>query len=262
MQLYFIRHAQSKNNALYDSTNDYTNRSADPELTEKGHAQARLLAAYIGKRQQGNAADGAEAHDHLGFGLTHLYSSLMVRAVSTASCIAQQLGLVHIAWPDIHEGGGIYLDDPMTGQPNSLPGNGRAFFKTHYPDLILPDWLEDDGWWNRPYETRPMRRERARRFIHELLSRHGSNNDRVAVISHGGFYNHFLAALFNMSDGSAKPSAESIQSQNDENAILGQENELWFVLNNTAITRIDFSPSETRVIYMNRIDHLPGDLIT
>ncbi len=262
MQLYFIRHAQSKNNALYDSTADYTNRSEDPELTDKGHAQARLLATYLSERQNGGAPDGADAQNKGGFGLTHLYSSLMVRAVSTATCISQALGIAHVAWPDIHEGGGIYLDDPVTGLPNPLPGRGRAFFKTHYPDLVLPDWLGEDGWWNRPFETRAMRRERARSFLNELFSRHSEDNDRVAVISHGGFYNHVLAVIMNLSDGLARPTAESIQSQNAENSILGQENELWFVLNNTAITRIDFTPGEIKMVYMNRIDHLPDDLIT
>jgi len=79
MQLYFIRHAQSTNNELYESTGSSYGRNEDPELTELGIKQASALAEFL---QTGNPNGGArkETASPKGFGLTHLYSSLMRRA--------------------------------------------------------------------------------------------------------------------------------------------------------------------------------------
>ena len=38
--------------------------------------------------------------------------------------------------------------------------------------------------------------------------------------------------------------------------------ERWFILNNAAITRIDFDARGTWLVYMNRADFLPRELIT
>lgn len=57
---------------------------------------------------------------------------------------------------------------------------------------------------------------------------------------HGGFYNYFLKTLLG----------------------IGPNADIWFVMNNAAITRIDFTEGETRLIYQNRLDHLPTGLIT
>jgi 2,3-bisphosphoglycerate-dependent phosphoglycerate mutase len=73
-----------------------------------------------------------------------------------------------------------------------------------------------------------------------LTAEHGGTEDRVAVISHGGFYNDFLAALL------ALPSRDGF----------------WFALNNAAITRVDFLEGRTTLVYTNRASYLPGDLIT
>jgi 2,3-bisphosphoglycerate-dependent phosphoglycerate mutase len=122
--------------------------------------------------------------------------------------------------------------------------------------------MDDRGWWNRPYETRPERRARARNFLVDLLEKHGGTDHRVAVFSHGGFYNHFLAALLNLVDRDAQPSQAASEAMRGENVILSAETETWFVLNNVAITRIDFAPEEVRLIYQNRVDFLPRGLIT
>ena len=254
MQLYFIRHAQSYNNALWDATGVDKDRRCDPELTEVGQRQAETLAQFISRHSAppphhadpsrtltpGKAPTfGRDPQNLAGFGLTHLYTSLMQRAVATGAVLAEALDLPLIAWLDLHEGGGLYLNDEVTGEPASQPGPGRSFFQANYPSLLLPDWLDDQGWWQRPYEVREERPLRARRVLDELLARHGNTKDRVAFISHGGFYNHFLAALLNL------PSHDG----------------LWFSLNNTAITRIDFT-EELRVVYQNRLDFIPAELVT
>ena len=70
MQFYFIRHAQSSNNALYDSTGSWDGRSADPELTEMGWQQARALADYLQRSPADPQAAGRDAANHGGFGIT------------------------------------------------------------------------------------------------------------------------------------------------------------------------------------------------
>jgi len=245
MQFYFIRHGESSNNALYAQTGSSLGRSADPELTEKGRQQALHLGRYL-----------AGLSD-TGGGLTHLYCSLMVRSVDTALTVSAAIGVPAVAWVDLHEGGGIYLDKPAAeGDGNSplregLPGKTRREFQLLYPDLVLPLELDGRGWWNRPFEESSQRPARAHRVVQELLRRHAASHpdgseDRVAVISHGGFYNHFLRALF------------GLPARSDEEEDLG----VWFSLNNTGITRIDIQAGRLLVRYQNRTHFLPDGLLT
>jgi 2,3-bisphosphoglycerate-dependent phosphoglycerate mutase len=246
MQFYFIRHAQSENNLLWERTGSSKGRSEDPGLTTVGRQQAHLLAEYLRGPDPPPAARGRDPQKVAGFGLTHLYTSLMVRSVATGAIVAPALGVPLVAWVDAHESGGIYQRDEQTDERIGQPGRNRAYFEAHYPDLLLPDSLGETGWWNRPHEEREQRPARARRFLRELLERHGHADDRVAVISHGGFYNHLLAVLLDL------PEPEGV----------------WFALNNAASTRIDFSDEDPEgaeriaVAYMNRADHLPQELIT
>ena len=240
MRLYFIRHGQSVNNSLWDRTGSSQGRSHDPELTALGRAQAERLAQFLCQNDSALKSNERETQRLNSFDFTHLYCSLMVRAVATGAILADALKLPLVAWEDLHEEGGIYLTDDQTGQPIGQPGHNRAYFEAHYPQLVLPDTLGEDGWWNRPYEEPEQRPIRARRFWHDLIERHGSTDDRVAVVSHGGFYNLLLAALLN----------------------LPEKDRIWFVLNNAALTRIDFDADGTGLIYLNRFDYLPAELIT
>ncbi len=240
MQFYFIRHGQSANNLLWRLTGSSRGRSEDPELTETGKQQSHALAQALRGANPNTATKSSDRLNLTGINLTHLYTSLMVRAVATGTIIANALDLSLVAWEDLHEGGGIYLEDEATGERNGQAGKNRAYFEEHYPDLILPESLGDDGWWNRPYEGREQRSVRAKRFLHGLLERHGNNEDRVGVVSHGGFYNDLLAELL----------------------ALPERDGYWFVLNNTAVTRIDFHPEDIVLVYMNRVDYLPRDLVT
>jgi 2,3-bisphosphoglycerate-dependent phosphoglycerate mutase len=240
MQLYFIRHGQSENNALWMRTGSHIGRSEDPGLTEVGRQQSEFLAQFLSQATPNVGANGSDTQNVAGFGITHLYSSLMLRAVITGTIIANALDLPLVAWEDLHEYGGIYLKDEETDERVGLPGRNRAYFEQHFPDLVLPDSLGEAGWWNRPYEEPEQRLPRARRFLLDFMERHGHTDDRVAVVSHGGFYNYLLAALLNLP---------------------GREGH-WFILNNTGISRIDFNEEEIWLSYLNRLDFLPKELIT
>ena len=240
MQLYFIRHAQSVNNAMYDQTGSWYARNEDPELTDTGRRQAQHLAQFIAQADVNFDPNQRNDANRFGFGFTHLYTSLMVRAVSTGAPLAEALGRPLLAWVDAHETGGIFLDDPVTGEPIGLPGKTRADFEARFANLVLPAKLDQTGWWNRPFEVEEERPVRARRFLTDLLARHGGTDDRVAVVTHGAFYNRVLTALLKITDKTG----------------------VWFGFNNTGLTRIDFRENETSVMYLNHTEHLPSELIT
>jgi 2,3-bisphosphoglycerate-dependent phosphoglycerate mutase len=260
MQFYFIRHGQSENNVLWARTGASVGRSQDPELSPAGQQQAEILAEFLRRSDPSATASSRDEQNVAGLAITHLYTSLMVRSVATGTAVARALGLPLVAWEEWHESGGIYLRDDQTEEHIGQPGNNRAYFEAHYPDLVLPDSLDESGWWNRPYEEPEQRPIRAQRALRDLIRRHGQTEDRVTIISHGGFYNHFLAALLN----------------------LPRRDGYWFALNNAAITRLDFRPIEPpppdplldepgesqpiewaiSLIYHNRLDFMPRDLIT
>ncbi len=263
MQLYYIRHAQSKNNALYVETGSEDGRQADPEITEIGWLQARYLADFLGGENTSPPAqtsnefdlsnqtlllDPDDLQNLQGYGFTHLYCSLMVRSIQTASVVAKKLGLPLVALNNLHEGGGIFQREPLSGDLVGQPGNDRAYFETNFPQVILPD-MNPDGWWNRPFEPREARIERAHRLLNELLARHDGSNDKVALISHGGFYNYFIGAILRLPSplqfGEEHPRART-----------------WLSMNNVAITRVDFVEHEVRLVYHNRLNFLPANLVT
>ncbi|MBN2551152.1 MAG: histidine phosphatase family protein [Spirochaetales bacterium] len=230
MTLYLIRHAQSANNELYTRTGSTVGRSDDPELTELGAEQARLLADYL-------SSNGGRADGHR---FTHLYCSLMVRAVATASVVSRSCNLPVVAWPEVHERMGVFMEDERTGELIGRPGKSRSYFEEHYPRLLLPDSLNEHGWWSRPAETAPQWKQRAGDFLAELRRRHGSGEDRVAVVTHAGFYHEVMLAL---------------------SGISGTDG-IWFTLHNTGMTRVDFHPAHAAVIYHNRLEHLPPHLVS
>jgi len=245
MQLYIIRHAQSVNNALWTQTGSGNGRSPDPLLTDKGQQQARFLAEYLANHGDESAPVAEDLHNRNGYHFTHLYTSLMQRAIATGCVIAERVNLPLVAWEIIHEFGGIFEHNLDTDERIGLPGPNRAYFAVHYPNLILPDSLGEAGWWQRPFEPREQAMQRAKTFLDELQRRHGSS-DRVAIITHGGFFVAIMRTLMGFST-----------LDNSEG-----ENQLWLHANNTSITRLDFGEDRIGLVYLNRIDHLPTDLIT
>ncbi|MCB8942822.1 MAG: histidine phosphatase family protein [Ardenticatenaceae bacterium] len=247
MQLYFIRHAQSENNLLWLETQSAVGRKADPMLTAVGHQQAQHLAHFLAQTTSspnGHTPDSLNRH---GFGLTHLYCSLMVRTIQTGMYVAQACQLPLMALSNLHEVTGIYLDDETTGQPIGLPGPNRAEFLAQFPDLILPDEVGEEGWWNRPPEPRDETMNRAQAVLASILQKHGSTEDRVALISHGGFYQRFMTAVYNLPP---------------EHLHHHSAYRYRFTIHNTAITRFEFGSDFTGLAYQNRVDFLPPELVT
>jgi 2,3-bisphosphoglycerate-dependent phosphoglycerate mutase len=247
MELYFIRHGQSQNNANWGNP-DYR-ENPDPALTDLGVEQACLVAEFLKNAQAITNPQRWNIQNRLGFGLTHIYTSLMERAVYTAAPTARALGLPFAAWEEIHESGGIFGRDGEV-KLKGLPGKSRDYFEKHFPELGLPDHLDGTGWWNRPFETEEGCYKRAEKFLSDLIARHGDRDgqpeQRVAIFSHGGFFVHLMFVILKTP---WRQGANGMRS--------------WFMMNNCAISRIDFDPEGTiNIAYLNRTDHLPDHLIT
>ncbi len=247
MQLYFIRHGQSINNANWN-TPDYI-ESPDPVLTELGIAQAQATAAYLAQYQPITDTNVWNVHNRFGYGITHIYASFMERAVHTASYLADKLQVPFAAWEQIHESGGIYGrdgEDKLQG----LPGKTRGWYEAHYPTFALPESLDGSGWWrNRPHESEEQANERAKIVWADLLARHrdqpGREEQRVVFVSHGGFFVHLMCAILD------QPWRAASQGLNS-----------WFMLNNCSLSRIDVHKNEVSICYLNRTDYLPDHLIS
>jgi len=247
MQLYYIRHGQSVNNAGWGDPN-YVEHF-DAPLTETGHEQARILAEYLDAKQLIIEHSGWDVHNHHGFGFSHLYTSLMERAVHTATPIARKMPQVPFAaWTEIHESGGIYGREGEF-KDQGLPGKPRSYFEKAFPELALPVTFEESGWWNRPHESEDECHLRAQRVWADLLTRHSDKADRpehhIALVSHGGFFMHLMCAILDLPWRNASHDMTS-----------------WFLLNNCSISRIAVHNDEVVICYLNRTDHLPGHLIT
>jgi 2,3-bisphosphoglycerate-dependent phosphoglycerate mutase len=247
MELYFIRHGQSINNANWDNP-DYIEHS-DPFLTPMGLEQAEVLGKYLKGKQHITNDKAWNIQNQYGFGFTHIYASLMERAVATATPAVRALGTVPFsAWTEIHEEGGIYARE-AEDRFNGLPGKPRSFFEKNFPELKLPDEYSESGWWNRPFETEAERQPRADKIFAELISRHGDREDqpeqRVALVSHGGFFVRLISAMLKLP---WRQGAFGMKS--------------WFILNNCSISRFDIRKDDISISYINRTDHLPAHLIT
>lgn len=249
MQVYFIRHAQSVNNAIWENEEFYEGgRKADPPLTETGLQQALMTAEFLAQTHPELPLRWVDPQNTRGFGLTHLYCSLMERAVQTGTIISERLGITLVADRDLHEIGGIYIKE-MIGEEEViqiLHGHNRRYFEMHFPDLILPDAVDNQGWWPGGREAREDRAARAERILAFLKSRHYGTNDKIGVIMHGGIYRQIFRVLFHI--------------DLDVPYDLGLSYRV--ILNNCSITRIDFEENEFLLMYQNRVDHLPAELIT
>jgi broad specificity phosphatase PhoE len=230
MELYIIRHAQSTNNALTNRED----RGCDPPLTGLGRRQTELLAKHLAEGvQREPSATGP------GYSITRLYCSPMRRALQTAQIVGETLGLAPEVWIDIHEWGGIYLDH---GEPAGIvgyPGKTRSEMLEEFPNYVLPEGVTEKGWWNQEREDMAGCIARAVR-VAEKLRRRSESEERIAIVTHAGFTSMLLKTLHNHVPG----------------------HDIWYHHHNTAISRVDFSREAIQIRYLNRIDHLPPEMVT
>lgn len=241
MELYIIRHGQSTNNALADERL----RTFDPPLTAIGERQAELVAAYLadGRNRDPwvNPATGqSRPETGTGFGITHLYCSAMYRALQTARPIAEALGLQPEVWVDIHEHGGIYLE--TDGTVTGYPGKSRGEILAEFPHYTLPDAITEAGWWAIEKGMEPLDSAYGRAItVANALRQRAESDERIALVTHGTFIDALIKALFYQ-----LPSRQ-----------------MFYMHYNSAISRIDFMARDRMLVrYLNRIAHLPPELVT
>lgn len=234
-ELYLIRHGQSGNNAL----GDQNLRTADPGLTRTGHAQAKCVAEYLVRE-----TDKTDLRDCVvvdgGHGIQRLYCSAMLRTLQTTEPIAAASGLRPEVWLDVHEEGGIWLNHQDGRGPIGHAGLTGCEIEADFPGFELPEGITEDGWWDRPFETREDLVARAARVAVEVRHRIVGKEERVAIVSHGTF----LSLLI-------------------QHVLFGRHvPDMRFSNHNTGISRLDFDEGYVMLRYLNRIDHLPRDLVT
>lgn len=139
---------------------------ADPGLSERGRAQAALVAGWL-------AREGVDA----------LYTSPLRRARETAAPIESLLGLTATVVHDLRE-----WDREMPGAdvytvPEDLPAadpQARALAEGRYEDFV-------------PALDLPRFQARATAVMARLLDAHPAG--RIAAVTHGGLSNAYLALI-------------------------------------------------------------------
>ena len=240
MQIVLVRHGQSTNNHLYETSvrvedigapterRWHRGRVPDPPLTDLGVRQAEALGAAL---CVGRAP----------FAPTHLYASLTARAVQTARPLAEATGLPVVLRADAYEVGGIHYYDPDARVRRARPGATLRDLQRHCPAAVPEPGIfgDPDAPWDGGLEQDDAcALPRARGLLDSLRAAHGPD-DVAVVVSHQYFSQFVIAALF----GFGGPP--------------------WrrFRVDNTAHLAILVDGGRTSVEWVNRCDHLdPADM--
>lgn len=228
MRFVVIRHGQSTNNLLWESTGSEVGRDPDTPLTEVGHTQARMLGAHL--------AEGL-----LPYRIDAVYCSLMARAVQTAAPIAEALDLPLYGHPDLYEVGGPFDVDPTTSERSPHPGAGAEQLLALSRRLVLPESATADGWWSGPLENESDQpRARAEAVVAGIRARH-ADHETVALVSHGYFSQFLFREFLGITDMPG-----------------------WVEIHNTSVTIYEDTPefANCRAARTDWLPHLPEDLVT
>lgn len=246
MELYLIRHGQSRNNA-----HDDVHVHADPDLTELGHRQAERLAAWL------SAANDTEAmtrlslrdparKDHHPVRLTQIYVSPMRRALQTAKPLSDTFGCPTHVIPTIYEAGGLF-ERVDGGGVRPYRGMTADQIRAEFPMYVLDEKIGADGWYTLDREE-PLDECHARAEAFAELLRARVEGDEywrsasLALVSHGMFIDCLLLSLM---------------------GVVAQKRQSYFWVYNTSVTRVDLRRDGYAIIRsVNRVPHLPHDMVT
>lgn len=213
LQLLIVRHGQCLGQCDAGVT------TPDSELSPLGERQARLTGRrlagqpwMLSEREESEPRAAAAARSPAAARSIAVLSSPLVRALAMASIIAEALGEGPVeVWPELREG--------FSGRHR---GFGRAELARRFPRAVLPPSSTPAGWEHGGDSSRSFF-ARAHDVVRMLGARFGSE-DRVAMVTHGGFANSLLYAITGIAP--ARPR--------------------WFALDNCAISRVRFVPEGTR----------------
>jgi broad specificity phosphatase PhoE len=202
MKLVLVRHGESETNA------GYAIEGPEPHLTERG------------RRQAGYAAQRARARSY-----DALYASPMSRALETACALAEATGLSPTVLIDLCE----HRELP------DFRGLSRSALQARYPSITLPDECREEGWWTGEEELEEALYDRARRTAALLRERHEGTDDRVVLVTHGGFGSALVSVLLGL------PPCGYMR----------------FLHYNCAFTRFDLEPGVVQLTKLNCTWHIP-----
>ncbi len=250
MEILFIRHAQSENNAKVPyggsvSASSHPLRQPDPSITELGQRQIARLAAFLPDWWDMRADEEKHRLIAAPVGIQRLYCSAMRRALQSAAPLAAALDVPVQVRADIHEIGGIY--DAREGGTARLPGLTRGEIAADYPNYELPAALREDGWWRREVEGFAEAAARAARVAEWL---HGLADEeplaRIGIVTHGGWLDLLLREL----------TGQPIRARQEQPGIR-------FSHYNTGMTRVDILRGGRVVLrFQNRVPHLSAELLS
>jgi len=196
LDLFLIRHAESRNNIRKSDQE----RVSDPELTDNGHLQSIHLAECLQKGLHLSRKEFEENEKPL----DQIFCSAMKRSLETVSPIGVAIGLKPEVWLDIHEVGGIYNFNSDFTKKIGLSGLNRKQIHHTFPEYVLPEDINDEGWWNKDAETLSETSLRAKKVLNVMRDR-ADENVFIGLVTHGAFISSFLCSLFhiNIAEGTA-----------------------------------------------------------
>jgi len=157
MKITFTRHGESQANIL----KEISNRGLKHPLTPTGRKQAAELANILGDQ-----------------GVTHIYSSPVLRAIETAVILAERLGVEY----DVVEGLREYDVGDMEGRRDAqawqaMEELGKTWLYQQQYDERIPGG-----------ESFNDLRKRFLPFIEGLIQEYGSGEAHLVCVAHGGTY--------------------------------------------------------------------------
>jgi len=247
MQLFLIRHGQSKNNA-----HDDAHVHPDPDLTDLGHQQAERLALWMSEANDVEAVTRLKMRDparqdHHPIHIDHLYVSPMRRTLQTAQPLARAFGREAHVHPMIYEAGGLFERLENGGGIRPYRGMSATQILAEFPNYTIDPAIGEDGWYGLDREESMEecydRAEKiATLFKHRVLHEKEWATASVALVSHGMFIDCLLLALM---------------------GVTSAMRQSYFWVYNTSITRVDLRPDGYAIIRaVNRVPHLTHEMIT
>lgn len=224
MYLYLVRHGQSAGNVPGEKG------GPNPDLSDIGYAQAEATGRALASTRIGA-----------------ILASPLVRALRTAHLIAQPVGAKLEAWPDLAETDRSAWKLPKKEREAHFRGDTHGVALTArqvaelFPGTSVRGFSGDDRWWvDQRLEGRGRTCRRAAKVIRRIRKRWTGREEAVIVITHGAFGSVLLATL-----AEAAPADYNRFSQY-----------------NCGISLIEVQSDESRIRFLNRVDHLPAELRT
>ena len=151
LRVALVRHGESMNNVheAISRASYLANRHHDPNLSERGERQAKLLGEYLHDQSRSQPVLGVHP-------VAELWVSPVKRTLQTMAPTAAALGLSPQVNTKLFEAGGIFAsvvpntNSTSYGETRALPGLTRSEMMALFPSYTLPPDVTDEGWYFRP----------------------------------------------------------------------------------------------------------------